>query len=246
MSAPARHLPAPERRGGAARSTVRCGSPHRRAGAPRHRRGASSERPALKVVPRRVRRRRAGRRAVARRRRAVRADARSGGLPGHDRPGPAAARPGGAATCVRPRPTSPQLRLQVARLESPDRIVAEAERLGLQRPGPEEIAYLAAAGRRGGRGAGRRRATARSRPGRHRRRLGLEQPQAPPQRPAVTHGPLDARSRRRRLVARLGAASAGAGGGARAAVGVRRPPGGRGAGSWRVARRWPCCWSGSW
>ena len=36
-----------------------------------------------------------------------------------------------------------QLRLEVARLESPDRIVAEAERLGMQRPGPDEITYLA-------------------------------------------------------------------------------------------------------
>ena len=54
MSAPARHLPAPERRGGAARSTdplrVTAPSP-RRAATPAQGR-AQQERPALKVVPR--------------------------------------------------------------------------------------------------------------------------------------------------------------------------------------------------
>jgi cell division protein FtsL len=40
--------------------------------------------------------------------------------------------------------TYSQLRLQVANLEAPDRVIAEAKQLGLIRPGPTQVTYLTA------------------------------------------------------------------------------------------------------
>ena len=142
MSAPARHLPAPERRGGAARSTdpLRVTAPSRqRAAAPARK---EQERPALKVVPRRVRRRRAG---VVLSLGVVTLFVLMLGLVAFQaRIAQDQLRLDRVESDLREAEAHfAQLRLQVARLESPDRIVAEAERLGLQRPGPEEIAYLA-------------------------------------------------------------------------------------------------------
>lgn len=144
MSAPARHLPAPERRGGAARSTdpLRVTAPSRRRGAAPAQGRAEQERPALKVVPRRVRRRRAG--VVLSLGVATLFALMLGLVAFQARIAQDQLRLDRVESDLREAEAHfAQLRLQVARLESPDRIVAEAERLGLQRPGPEEISYLA-------------------------------------------------------------------------------------------------------
>ncbi len=145
MSAPARHLPAPERRGGAARSTdpLRVTAPsRRRAAAPSAARAKEQDRPALKVVPRRVRRRRAG--VVLSLGVATLFALMLGLVAFQARIAQDQLRLDRVETDLREAEARfAQLRLQVARLESPDRIVAEAVRLGLQRPGPDEITYLA-------------------------------------------------------------------------------------------------------
>ncbi len=135
MSTPARQLPAPprDRRDGAARG----------AAAPLQVRPASTprERPALLVVPSHVRRRRAGVAAVLGvtavfalmlglvafqakiAQDQLRLDRMERDL---DEAGD----------------QFQQLRLKVAQLEAPERVVAEARRLGLVRPGPDQVTYL--------------------------------------------------------------------------------------------------------
>ena len=59
-----------------------------------------------------------------------------------------------------------QLRLQVAQLEAPTRVIEEAKRLGLVRPAPEQVKYLTAVvrRRRPGGAVRRGRTTRRARP----------------------------------------------------------------------------------
>jgi cell division protein FtsL len=143
MSATARQLTAPQRRSGrsAPQEPLRVTAPSRRAGEPARARKAE-QRPALKVVPRQVRRRRAG--VVLTLGVATLFALMLGLVAFQARIAQDQLRLDRVETELREAESQfARLRLEVARLESPDRIVAEAEALGLERPSPDQITYLA-------------------------------------------------------------------------------------------------------